>query len=292
MKKVFFALLGALAMTLIPQSVNATDECLITINRGETKTINYATNCRIDNYGSLNVTSGANIAKYTQDAFAAIENYGTLTISGGSVYADYGYAIRNRGGYINMYGGTVNSALHEAIWVSAGTTKVTGGTLKSAGGYEKNIYTLGKLITCGNAYTYNSGAVIDNSSCPQSKPSSNTASEKKTETITITVKSSSQKSATNSTTTTKSVNSAPAENKTEQKAEEQPVAETPAETEKQPDNKTQELVNESTNEPTLPTAGTDAPAEEKNNTFAVIVAATVAVIGSASAAILINRIRS
>ena len=44
MKKYIFALLGALAMAFVPQSVNATDSCDITIASGETKTINYNVN--------------------------------------------------------------------------------------------------------------------------------------------------------------------------------------------------------------------------------------------------------
>ncbi len=37
MKKYIFALLGALAMAFIPQSVNTTDGCNITVASGETK---------------------------------------------------------------------------------------------------------------------------------------------------------------------------------------------------------------------------------------------------------------
>ena len=195
MKKLFFALFGAIAMASIPLNVNATDSCAISVNSGETKTINYATNCRIENHGILNIASGANINKYTRDTYAAIENYGTLTVSGGSIYADYGYAIRNRGGYINMYGGTVNSALHQSIWVTAGTVKITGGTLKSAGGYEENVYTTGKLQVCGQKYSYNSAAKVEDLCAkPTTKPAANTSTNSSSEKITITVKTSEAKS--------------------------------------------------------------------------------------------------
>ncbi len=280
MKKLIFALFGALAMASIPLNVNATDSCAISINSGETKTINYATNCRIENHGVLNITSGANINKYTRDTYAAIENYGTLTVSGGSIYADYGYAIRNRGGAINVTGGTINSALHQAIWASAGSVKITGGTLKSAGGYEENVYTTGKLQICGN-YSHNPAAKVEDL-CPKPAPTPApaepatapaTAEPAKATATKATVKTSTATTTAyipkKTDTTAPTSATTPAPSKTETKAEDK--AEIKANDEKQPAQKSEE--------------------GDKNNTFLIIIAATLAVLSSATATIVVNRFR-
>ncbi len=304
MKKYIIALIGALAAASLPLNAHATDNCVIKVNSGESQTINYATECRVENYGVLNVTSGANITKNTQDAYAAIENYGTLNIGGGSIYADYGYAVRNRGGYINMYGGTVNSALHQAIWVTSGTVKVTGGTLKSAGGYEENIYTTGKLITCNDSYTRNPEAQVDSSSCPkpvaQAAPKAAApAASNKSETITITINSTEKKTTTTTTTpnttapvSTVTTNVKPVAAKEETKTEailatakiETPIAEEDIkeapETVAKVDEKT---VKESVEE--------EVEEEKTDHTLGIIISATIAVLGSASVALLLNRLR-
>jgi hypothetical protein len=290
-KKLIFALFGAVAMASIPLNVNAADSCAISVNSGETRTINYATNCRIENHGVLNITSGANINKYTRDAYAAIENYGTLTVSGGSIYADYGYAIRNRGGYINMYGGTVNSALHQSIWVTAGTVKITGGTLKSAGGYEENIYTTGKLQVCGQKYSYNSAAKVEDLCAkPITKPAANTSTNSSSEKITITVKTSEAKSNTaTATAAPATVASKPATTtNTQTQTQTQTTAPVSA-----PATTTNDVLvkQEPVKEQSTETKKKEENAEDNSDTFIIAIAATLAVLSSATATIVVNRFR-
>lgn len=292
MKKNIFALLGAVAIASIPLNASATDNCAIVVNSGETQTINYATSCRVENHGTLNITSGANITKYAQDSYSAIDNYGTLNISGGLIYADQGYAVRNHGGYINMYGGTVNSALHQAIWVTSGSVKVTGGSLKSAGGYEENIYTTGNLTVCGTNYSHNPEAQV-NDICKKAatKPApTQPSSSQNSETITITVISRDKNEGASSTPTTTKPAQSTAKSETSAQntpatIEEKQEAKTETATKKSAEEKAE---NES--ETNLPTAGSEK--QNDDNIFAIIIAATIAVLGTASTAILVNRLRA
>ena len=278
MKKYIFALLGALAMAFVPQSANATDSCDITIASGETKTISH----------NVNVANNSNDCHIT--------NYGTLNIAGGSIYADYGYAVNNRGGIVNITGGTVTSALHQAIWSNGGTVTVKSSTLKSAGGHEENIYFAanGDLNLCGN-YSYDGAANVTNvcpkpAQAPAKTPSASTQST--SETITITITSSEKKTETPKTTVqntakTQSVTkSQPVTNTTPKMEEKTEVkAETKTETKTEEKPATTEAKTE------LPSAGKDEKAES-NNTIAIVIAATIAVLGSASTAFLINRLRA
>ncbi len=281
-KKYIFALLGALAMTFIPQSVNATDSCNITVASGETKTISY----------NVNATNNSNDCH--------IANYGTLNIAGGSIYADYGYAINNRGGIVNITGGSITSALHQAIWSNGGTVTVKGGTLKSAGGYEENIYFAanGNLNLCGN-YSYDGAANVTNvcpkpAQAPAKTPSASTQST--SETITITITSSEKKTETPKTTVqntakTQSVAKSQPVTSTAPKIEEKTEVKAETETETKTETKAEEKSATTEAKTELPSAGKDEKAES-NNTIAIVIAATIAVLGSASAAILINRLRA
>ena len=276
MKKYIFALLGTLAMAFIPTNVNAASSCDITVASGETKTIDYyissasdRKDCHITNFGTLNITAGT------------------------SIYADTGYAINNRSGIVNMTGGIVSSALHQAIWSNGGTVTIKGGTLESANGHEENIYfaSAGSLNLCGN-YSYDGAANVTNV-CPKPAPAKtqSAASTSNKETVTITIATSEKKTETpkttvQSTSKTQSVaksqpvtNATPKiEEKTEAKTEEKPAA-----------TETDSAKAEAKTE--LPSAGKDEKAES-NNTIAIIIAATIAVLGSASAAMLINRLRA
>ena len=277
MKKYIFALLGTLAMAFIPTNVNAASSCDITVASGETKTIDYyissasdRKDCHITNFGTLNITAGT------------------------SIYADTGYVINNRSGIVNMTGGIVSSALHQAIWSNGGTVTIKGGTLESANGHEENIYfaSAGSLNLCGN-YSYDGTANVTNV-CPKPAPAKtqSAASTSNKETVTITIATSEKKTETpkttvQSTSKTQSVaksqpvtNTAPkAEEKTEVKAE------TKTETKAEEKPATTEVKTE------LPSAGKDEKAEN-NNTIAIVIAATIAVLGSTSAAMLINRLRA
>lgn len=286
-KKYIFALLGALAMTFVPQSVNATDGCNITVASGETKTINYNVN---------------DVNNYSDDCH--ITNHGTLNIAGGSIYAKYGYAINNRGGIVNITDGSITSALHQAIWSYGGTVTVKGGTLESANGYEENIYFAanGNLNLCGN-YSYDGAANVTNvcpkpAQAPAKTPSASTQSA--SETITITVTSSEKKTETPKTTVqntakTQSVaKSQPVTNttpKVEEKAEAKAETKTEPKTETKTETKAEEKPATTEVKTELPSAGKDEKAES-DNTIAIVIAATIAVLGSASAAILINRLRA
>lgn len=293
MKKYIFALLGAVAVASIPLNASATDNCAIVVNSGETQIINYATSCRVENHGTLNITSGANITKYTQNGYSAIDNYGTLNISGGLIYANQGYAVRNHGGYINMYGGTVNSALHQAIWVTSGNVKVTGGSLKSAGGYEENIYTTGNLTVCGTNYSHNPEAQV-NDICKKAvaKPApAQPSSSQNSETVTITIISRSKNEGTSSTPTA----TKPAQSTTKSETSVQNNA--PAAIEEKQEAKTETATKQSAEEKAknesetdLPTAGSEK--QNDDNFFAIIIAATIAVLGTASTTILVNRLRA
>jgi len=284
-KKVIFALLGAVAMAFIPLNVSAADRsCEITVSGG-TKTINYDLN---DAYGS-------------NDCHVHVERGATLIVeNGGKIYADSDYAIQNKGGIVIVRGSltSVRFALHPAIWSNGGTVQVFGGTLSSAGGHEENItFTQsGTLTNCGS-YSYDTinGAQvnIDNSSCPASKPAPapTPAAEPKpaepakssSEKITITIISrekTEQKTtsapAPQTTQKTETVTNTPVETKEEAKTE------TPAKAE------TEEKVETAAKEEKLPEAGQ----ADSDNSIAIIIAATIAVLGAASTAVFVNRLRA
>lgn len=293
MKKVVFALIGALAMASIPLNVNAADECVIQINSGETKTINYNTGgCRVENRGTLNVVNGANISKYTQNAYAAIDNYGVLNISGGSIYADYGYTIMNHAGSVNVSGGSIHSILHQAIWGKAGTNiRVTGGTLKGAIGGEEVIYTNGNISICGGSFNgprSNRGESIESASCPKPvEPAvSQQTAPKNEEVITISVTTSEKKTQTANKTTAASPKST-ATQVIAAKSDEKP-SETKTETPKQ-EEKIEAKKDEKAEQETAAETETEAKAED-NNFFVFVLAAIIAVFGTATAAIVVNRI--
>lgn len=287
MKKVVFALLGALAMTSIPMNVNATTACEISVQPGETKTINYdvnaaynSNNCHVVNQGTLKITNGANIRAYD------------------------GYAVRNMGnGYIEMTGGTVKSDLHQAIWLTSGELKITGGTLLSAGGYEENIYSTanGTITVCGN-YSYDSAGTVK--PCISNTATAPVAATKASETITITITSSEKK--TESTPapapakTTPVVKSTPAPAKTTPvvSAPVAPAVTTPVETktETEPEVKTEpikeSIAEAEENKPELPIAGVESAAENQNKALEIMIAASLILLGTASTAIIFNRIRA
>lgn len=292
MKKVIFALLGAAAMASIPLNVKALDDCEIVVNSGETKTINYDTKgCRVTNKGTLNVVSGANISKYTQDNHAAIDNYGTLNIRGGNIYADYGYAVTNYSGNVNVSGGTIHSILHQAIWAKSGTTtNINGGTLKGAIGGEEVVYSKGNLSICGgnfNSTRSNQGNEAETASCP--KPAE---AEKVTITVTASIKDApakQEKVATTNTNTTPAKTTTPSAAKTaENQATEEVKAE--AKTEVKSDKKVEEKkAGEKTEQQTESTE--EETKDENNNIFVIAIAGIIAVFGAATAAIIISHVR-
>ena len=293
MKKVFFALFSVLGMTLIPANVNAItttgegENCAITIESGESATINYDTNgCYIINNGNLTITNGANIRKMSQDRYAAVNNNGTLRITGGNIYAHYGYAVKSNAGSVTVTGGTINSAIHEAIWAGGGSVRVDGNpTLLSAGGYEKNIYAKGKLTVCNDKYSYNASTTADKDGCPSAAPAPAPAAETKP----------AEQAQSQANTTSNKAQTAVVSNKqvetqatTETKEEEKEViasTSTPKNAEKT-DNSFTPSENES-----LPSAGANEGENNTNKTIAIVLAATAAVFGSALAGILISRIR-
>ena len=283
MKKVIFALLGAVALAFIPLNVSAADRsCEITVSGGN-RTINY----------DLNAAYGSN------DCHVYVERGATLIVeNGGKIYANSDYAIWNKGGIVIVRGGltSVRSALHPAIWSNGGTVQVYSGSLSSAGGYEENItFTQsGTLTNCGS-YSYDTinGAQvnIDNSSCPASKPAPAPAAEPKpaepvkssSEKVTVTIISREK--------TEQKTTSAPAP-QTTQKTE--TVAETPAETKEEIKTETpakaetEGKVETAAKEEKLPEAGEGS----ENNELAIIIAATIAVLGSATTAVFVNRLRA
>ena len=310
MKKVIFALLGATAMTLIPTGVNATTqkdygngECAIVIDRTETVNIS-STNCRILNRGTLNI-NGATINKLSEfngiegdgigkfgDA-AILNDGGTINMNSGKVYADYGYGIINRGGIVNVKGGTIHSILHQAIHSNSGKVNISSGTLKGAIGGEEVIYANSGLTICGgnfNSKRSNLGAEAETQNCPK-------AAEPETVKITVTAsikdntpaKQQNTATSTKSTTSTKPVTTA----KTNTTNNPKPTTVAQATEEKKTEVKTDEKVVEKKDEEVKAEEAKNETSEnnEDNNTLIFAVAAIVAVLGVASTAIVINRIR-
>lgn len=309
MKKVIFALLGATAMTLIPTGVNATTqkdygngECAIVI--GKTETVNISsTNCRILNRGTLNI-NGATINKLSEfngiegdgiDKFgdaAILNDGGTINMNSGKVYADYGYGIINRGGIVNVKGGTIHSILHQAIHSNSGKVNISSGTLKGAIGGEEVIYANSGLTICGgnfNSKRSNLGAEAETQNCPK-------AAETETVKITVTAsikdntpaKQQNTATSTKSTTTTKPVTTAKTNT-----TNPEPTTVAQATEEKKTEAKTDEKVVEKKDEEVKAEEAKNETSEnnEDNNTLIFAVAAIVAVLGVASTAIVINRIR-
>ena len=291
MKKYIFALLCALAMTLIPQSVNAASDCDITVASGETKTINYYISSRDDR----------------KDCH--ITNYGTLYIKGNaSIYADSGYAINNQGGTVYIQGGTVISALYGAVWSNNGAIVITGNAaLSNANGYEEHVAFAGesaKYEACTKNYTYDDSAakevkVTNTCQAPAKAPakSQTSAPAENKETITITITTRKQTGSQNTNTQNTTTKSTPKTSAPSQSTKQsQPAAvktPTEAKTEEKVETKvevkTEEKVKEAKNEEVLPEAG---ESENSDNILAVIIAATIAVLGTASTAILVNRLRA
>ena len=287
MKKYIFALLGALAMTLIPQNVNAANGCEITVASGETKTINYylssvndRKDCHITNFGTLNIKSGA------------------------SIYADTDYAINNRGGTVNITGGSISSAIHQAIWSKGGTINISGASLSSAGGFEENIVFVadGALNLCGNySYKTDNGANLAvKNTCQASAKTQATVREENKETITITVTTREKASAQNTNTQSAAAKSTPKTSTpssstaqpepTTTESEETTPEETPTKTEANEETKNapETKAAAAASEEMLPEAGES----KNNNTIAIIIAATIATLGTASTVVLINRLRA
>ncbi len=291
MKKLFFATIIAVFMTLVPQNVNAANatECVITVNSGETKTINYDTEgCRVENRGTLNIVNGAKIAKYTQNSYASIDNYGVLNISGGYIYADYGYTIFNKAGSVNVSGGTIHSILHQAIWASTGTnTKITGGTLKGAIGGEEVIYTKGNLSICGGTFNSsrrsNLGYDAEVANCPiAAKPVETTQVAKPAETKPI--------ASTQTVSQTKTVQAAPKTTVQTPKAEET-IAISEPEVEQTKTVETKNVEPES-DEPAAGESLPEAGATETHlNTGALITAFATAFLSGIIAAYVVSRSR-
>ena len=293
MKKVIFALFSVLGMTFIPANVNAMtttgegEDCVITIDSGESATINYDTNgCFVINNGNLTIANGANIRKMSQDKYSAVNNNGTLRITGGSIYAHYGYAVKSNAGSVTATGGTINSAIHESIWAGGGSVRIDGNpTLLSAGGRIKNIYAKNKLTLCNDKYTYNDSITADKDGCPSTAPAQAPAAETKPA-----AQTQSQPSTTNNKTQTvasskQAETQATTETKEEEKEEIIASTSTPKNTEKT-DNSFTPSENES-----LPSAGANENENNDSKIIAIVLASTAAVFGSALAGILISRIR-
>lgn len=294
MKKCIFALLCVAFMASVPSNASATTtpQCEINVANNTTKTIS----------NNLNAATGSN------NCHVVVEEKGTLIVTGAiSAYNDY--AINNRGGTVVINGGSVKSEVHNAIWSKGGIVTVkSDATLSSANGYEENITFAddGTLNICGN-YSYstiNNANVTVNNLCPApaktpTKPQTTTPSSESKETITITIttreKTNTHNTNTQNTATKsapKSSVSAPSTRQTQStptSTEKSSELVTPAETkiEKKVETKTKTKAQKAADEETLPVAGND-----NDNTFAIIIAATIAVLGSATTAILINRLRA
>ena len=284
MKRFIFATIFAFFITFIPTSVNATTDCVIRVESGETKTINYNTaGCRVENHGTLNIATGANISKYTQDSYAAIDNYNLLNISDGYIYADYGYAIFNKvGGTINVSGGTIHSILHQAIWANAGTTtNITGGTLKGVIGGEEVIYSKGILKICSgnfsNSKRSNQGNEAETKSCPKTEPPTEVNKPTQTTPVQTTTPAKAQTASIKTQTTqTVVVAETTVQPATETIKEEQKDS-TPTIVEEEPEEET-----------TLPEAGTT---QHNDEMLAFVIALAAAVVGGTAASYAITRIR-
>ena len=304
MKKVIFALFGAIAMTLIPMNVNATTQevdengnCYINVAAGESATIDYDTrNCYVTNYGNLTINNGASIVKLSRyDEYGAINNYGNITMNGGYVEAHSGYGIQHKAGSVVVNGGTIYAPLHQVIWAKANTTtRINGGYFRSAIGGEEAIFTNGTLTICGGTFTspviyYEKNAKIDNSSCPVAETKSEPVVEKSiapVENVAPKVEEKPVEQTTN--TTAKSTPKVAV-------AEEKP-AETPVETPAEPETK-EELAAKETVEETTPTETETAkqqpiyvtPSDKKvegSNQGLIITIIAVAMLGVASAGAL------
>ena len=284
-KKLLFALTGAIGIALLPLNAHATStatdargNCYIEVAAGESATINYDTNgCYIVNNGNLTIASGANIVKKSRgDNFAAVNNNGTLNISGGHIEAYYGFGVFHNAGKLTVTGGTINVPLHQVIWAKAGTsTNITGGTFKSAIGGEEAIYTLGTLSICGGSFNAktrsNLGKTVETAACPKPEPTpvapaANTpAAQPVKESTKPTVV------ATKATTTTTAAQPAPAV---------QPESTKPTET------ATDEKTEESTPD-TKPEAKTKKTEEQPNNRNDIILIITAAAIVLVNAGVAI-----
>lgn len=317
MKKLIFALFGATAMALIPTGVNATTqkdygngECAIVVNAGETANIG-STNCRILNYGTLNI-NGATIQKLTTfdgvaddgigrfyDA-AILNRGGIVNMNGGTVYANYGYGIVNRdGGTVNVKGGTIHSILHQAIHSNSGNVNVYGGTLKGAIGGEQVIYTNGNVTICGGSFNgpkSNRGTAAETANCPkQVEPVKAASSDAETFTITVTASikddkkaetTASPKTTAKATTTTKKVATTQTATSTTPKAAEEKTVENKTETPKKTEQKEDKKADTENAEKTEGEENT-----EDNNMLVFAIAAIITVLGTATAAVVTSRIR-
>ena len=300
MKKVFFALLGATAMTLIPTSVNAATqtnydngECIIVVNTNETANIG-STNCRIkvEQGGVLNI-NGAVIQKMTtfdgtdgnrmNDA-AVLNLGGTVNMNSGKIYANYGYGIVNHNnGTVNVRGGIIHSVLHQAIHADNGTINISGGEVKGAIGGESAIQTYGTLN--------HTGGTINGKPAAQAVKASTSATNANEE-ITITVTTSEKPAATQANTTTPAKNTAkstPVANTETTETKDEPIVEEKAD---------EAMKVAAKVEPKAETEAEEEQTEEQTeakandiNPVAVTIAAIATVLGGASAAIMINRLR-
>jgi hypothetical protein len=317
-KKYIFALIGALGLAFVPLNANAVAQktdangnCYIQVNSGEYATINYNTNgCYVVNNGNLTIANGAKIVKkISGDNHGVIDNYGTLTISGGYLEAYYGYGIFHNAGKLTISDGTINAPLHQVIWAKAGTnTRITGGSFRSAIGGEEAIYTKGTLAICSGNFNAsnrsNLGKVAETAGCPTSKPTQAKVASASSETITITIESSTKKTNTAKATTSKpvvktTVNNAP--KRSTVKPVTKPAAKQEVEKSIKADDEKNETSAKTNDEPKKASTKAETQTETKtetlpeagksNNAFAIAIAATITVLGSASAGILISRIR-
>lgn len=296
-------------MTLIPTGVNATTqkdygngECVIVIGKTETVNIN-STNCRILNRGTLNI-NGATINKLSEfngiegddigkfgDA-AILNDGGTINMNSGKVYAGYGYGIINRGGIVNVKGGTIHSILHQAIHSNSGKVNISSGTLKGAIGGEEVVYANSGLTICGgnfNSKRSNLGTEAETQNCPK-------AAETETVKITVTasIKDNTPAKQQNTATSTKSTTSTkPVTTAKTNTTNPEPTTVAQATEEKKTEVKTDEKVVEKKDEEVKAEEAKNETSEnnEDNNTLIFAVAAIVAVLGVASTAIVINRVR-
>lgn len=297
MKKYIFALICALCLITLPQNVNATtqtgpaDNCVITVASNEKYTINEKTDCRIENNGTLTVQSGTYIKKMAHDDNGVINNHGTVNIYGGYLEAYYGMTIVNWG-TVNVYGGTLYAPLHQAVWGKPGSsTNIYGGDLITALGNEQAIYTRGSLTICGGKFNTtvrsNLSEAVVTEKCQKSEPAQPTTPT--TNTQPATSQSTSQSTATTKKQTAQANTIATTETKTEPK--EEPVTQSETIAISTPSTKTEtknDEVQTETDAENLPEAGAS---EAENRVIPILIATAIAVIGGASAAILLTKLR-
>lgn len=109
-------------------SGSSTSTTYITINNSGTLTINSGTITNgaypVHNYGTLNVKGGT----ICSTSFNAIVNWGTANVTGGKIYNSSGNdrPVWQKGGTLNVSGGTIQTGNTGTIYASGGTTNLSG----------------------------------------------------------------------------------------------------------------------------------------------------------------------